>query len=165
MTAKAFQDQMVGNHCWGCGADNPNGLQLKSYWDGDAAVARFAPSDDHAAGPRHFLNGGIIATLLDCHGVCTAAADAYRREEREIGTVPEIWLATVSLTVEYLRPTPISEQVELRAHVLAHDDRETTVECFLAAAGKDRAKATVRTIRVPDDWRHSSVKIGNVIDR
>lgn len=154
MTAKAFQDQMIGNYCWGCGADNPNGLQLKSYWDGDVAVGRFAPSDDYAAGPRHFLNGGIIATLLDCHGVCTAAADAYRREEREIGTVPEIWLATVSMTVEYRRPTP-SKQVELRAHVLAHDDRETTVECSLADGGKDRAKATVRTTRVPDDWRQA----------
>jgi len=33
----AIQDQMTGNHCWGCGADNPEGLQLKSFWDGERA--------------------------------------------------------------------------------------------------------------------------------
>ena len=115
---EAFQDQMPDNHCWGCGADNPAGLHLKSYWDGELAVAQWTPSDEFAAGPRHFLNGGIIATLLDCHGVCTAVADAYQRERREIGTEPEIWHATVSLSVDYLRPTPIDEVVQLSARVV-----------------------------------------------
>ena len=73
---KAFQDEMVGNYCWGCGADNPAGLHLKSYWDGEVAVAQWTPAHEYSAGPRHILNGGIIATLLDCHGVCTAVASA-----------------------------------------------------------------------------------------
>ena len=34
----AFQDAMKDNFCWGCGADNPDGLQLKSHWDGDESV-------------------------------------------------------------------------------------------------------------------------------
>ena len=68
----AFQDQIPDNFCFGCGADNPDGLHLKSEWEGDIAVARWTPWPSHAAGPKHILNGGIIATLLDCHGVCTA---------------------------------------------------------------------------------------------
>ncbi len=100
----AIQDCMVDNFCWGCGADNPDGLHLKSYRDGDIVVAEWWPSPAHAAGPRHFVNGGIIATLLDCHGVSTAIADAYRREHRELGSDPEIWCATAAMTVEYLRP-------------------------------------------------------------
>ena len=35
MEQLAFQEQIGGNHCWGCGALNENGLQLKSYWDGE----------------------------------------------------------------------------------------------------------------------------------
>ena len=31
----AIQDAIPDNHCWGCGARNPQGLRIKSYWDGD----------------------------------------------------------------------------------------------------------------------------------
>jgi len=160
MASEAFQDQINGNYCWGCGADNPQGLHLKSYRDGDLAVAQWTPSDEFAAGPRHFLNGGIIATLLDCHGVCTAIAEAYQREGRGIGEDPEIWLATTFMSVEYLRPTPISEVVQLTARVTDIDGRATSVECVLGAGGKDRARATVRTARVPAEWRHGSREAG-----
>ena len=95
----AFQDQMHDNFCWGCGADNPDGLLLKSFWDGSDAVARWQPWDVHAAGPRHVLNGGIIATLLDCHGICTAVAAAYADVGRAIGSDPALWCATASLHV------------------------------------------------------------------
>ena len=153
---KAIQDEMVGNHCWGCGADNPAGLRLKSYWDGEVAVAQWVPQPQYAAGPQHFLNGGIIATLLDCHGVCTAAASIYEREGRGVGTDPEIWLATGSMTVDYLRPTPIDGLVELSAQVVAHDDRSTSVDCVLTAAQRERVRASVRAVRVPDSWRHGA---------
>jgi hypothetical protein len=96
---EAIQDQLVDNFCWGCGADNPDGLQLKSFVDGDGVVARWQPSPIYAAGPRTVLNGGIIASLLDCHGVCTAIARAYASEERLISSQPEIWCATSLLSV------------------------------------------------------------------
>ncbi len=158
MTANrdAFQDRMHDNFCFGCGADNPDGLQLKSAWDdGDpeVAVAEWVPQPLHAAGPRHILNGGIIATLLDCHGICTAVADAYRREGRDVGSEPDLWYATASMQVDYLRPSPIDEPVTLTGRVVGIDDRFTTVECELTAAGKPRATATVRAVRVPDTWR------------
>lgn len=149
-----IQDQLVGNFCWGCGADNPAGLHLKSRWDGEVAVAQWTPSVDYAAGPRHVLNGGIIATLLDCHGVCTAIAEAYLREDRTIGEEPEIWYATASLSVEYLRPVSIGSAVNLSARVAAVDDRVTVVTCVLSSESKERAKASVRAIRVTDEWRH-----------
>ena len=42
---KAFQDFYADNfsHCYGCGKHNPDGHQLKSYWDGDNTVARYTP--------------------------------------------------------------------------------------------------------------------------
>jgi acyl-coenzyme A thioesterase PaaI-like protein len=150
----AIQVRLVDNHCFGCGADNPDGLQLKSAWVGDGAVATWSPGAAHAAGPRHLVNGGIIATVLDCHGVCTAIADAHEGEGREIGTEPEIWCATASLTVDYLRPTPLGVPLELRSHVVERDDRRTTVDCVLEAEGKERARARVVAVRVPAEWKH-----------
>ena len=147
---------MHDNFCWGCGPDNPDGLQLKSRWDGDdptRSVAEWVPRPEHTAGTRDILNGGIIATLLDCHGVGTAIADTYRREARDFGSDPEVWCATASMTVEYLRPAPVESVLGLRGRVVDVDGRFTTVECELLAAGKLRARATVRAVRVPDTWR------------
>jgi len=154
VTNKSIQDQIVGNYCWGCGADNPAGLHLKTYWDDEVSVTHWTPDHAFAAGPRHFLNGGIIATVIDCHCVCTAIARAYEEDLRDIGTEPEIWYATASLSVEYLRPTPIDTTVQLRARVVTTEEGTTSVECVLSADGKDRARATVRAVRVPDGWRH-----------
>jgi acyl-coenzyme A thioesterase PaaI-like protein len=156
MSGEAFQDQMVGNHCWGCGSENPEGLHLKSYWYDDVAVAEWSSSSEFMTGPRHVLNGGIIATLLDCHGVCTAVASAYRRENRAIGTEPAILYVTASMTVDYLRPTPIDAVVRLGARLATNEDRMITVECVLEAAGKERARASVRAVRVSRDWRHAA---------
>ena len=36
---KAFQDTVPDNHCYGCGPENPKGMQIKSYWDGDETVS------------------------------------------------------------------------------------------------------------------------------
>ena len=149
----SFQSQMRDNFCWGCGADNHAGLHLQSNWDDTTAVARWTPGAEHAAGPRHVVNGGIIATVLDCHAVCTAIADAHRREGREIGTEPEIWYATASMKVDYLRPTPMGEELTLRASVSDVAGAGTVVDCVLEAAGKERARARVETVRVPDQWR------------
>jgi acyl-coenzyme A thioesterase PaaI-like protein len=149
---------MSDNYCWGCGADNPDGLQLKSYWDGEVAVADWRPRLEFAAGPRHILNGGIIATILDCHGVCTAIAHAFKKEGRTIGSEPDIWCATASMTVEYRRPTPIDAPVHLSARVTAEEDRVTVLECTLEADGKERARASLRAIRVPIEWRHGVIR-------
>jgi acyl-coenzyme A thioesterase PaaI-like protein len=158
VAALAIQDQLRDNFCWGCGADNPDGLQLKSVLEGDVAIAHWHAQPRFAAGPRHVLNGGIIATLLDCHGVCHAIAADYAREGRAIGAAPSLWHATTAITVEYLRPTPIDEEIVLSARVTSFDERRVSVECVLSAAGKDRARARVDTVRVPDEWRHGAAR-------
>ena len=153
MTAFAFQNLIPHNHCWGCGTLNQDGLQLKSYWEGEEAVSTWLPGPPFFAGPTHVLNGGIIATIIDCHSVCTAIADAYRREGREIGSPPDIWCATAALNVTYLRPTPIDVPVTLRASVKERNERRTTVICSLSANGQECARSEVVTVRVPDAWR------------
>lgn len=156
MTDSAFQNLIPHNHCWGCGALNEDGLQLKSHWEGDEAVATWQSRPPFFAGPTHVLNGGIIGTLIDCHSICTAIADIYRREGREIGSPPDIWCATAELDVTYLRPTPIDARVTLRATVKECSGRRTTVACSLSANGRECARAEVVAVRVPESWRRES---------
>ena len=127
----AFQDGLNDNHCWGCGTLNDAGLHIESRWEGEEAVCVWQPPEIYAAGPRHVLNGGIIATILDCHSICTAIADAYRGEGREMGTDPDIWYVTGSLKVTYLKPTPIDQPVTLQARVTETSGRTSRQMYFL----------------------------------
>lgn len=153
MSEAAFQDQIPDNHCFGCGPHNANGLRIKSYWDGDEAVSTFTPQPFHMAGPTNVLNGGIIGTVIDCHCICTAFADAYRREGRAIGSAPRLWYATASMKVDYLRPTPIDQPLTLRAKVIEAGPKKTRISCSLTADGVECARGEVLAIRVAHDWR------------
>jgi acyl-coenzyme A thioesterase PaaI-like protein len=153
MTTMAIQDAIPDNHCWGCGTLNPQGLQIKSYWDGDGTVCTFHPAPHHAAGPPHVLNGGIIAAVIDCHSICTAFADAYRAAGRAIGSEPALWLVTASMKIDYLAPTPIAGPVELRARVVEAKGRKRVVACVVQSEGVDRARGEVVAIEVPPTWR------------
>lgn len=154
MTSSAFQDLIPGNHCFGCGPANAGGLRIKSYWQPDGtAICRFRPSAHHCAGPEQTLNGGIIATLIDCHCVCTAIADAYRRVGRAIGEGEQIWYATGRLDVSYRAPAPVDAELEVQARIEEITDRKTVLSCTLGAGGSCFAEARVVAVRVPDDWR------------
>ena len=52
---KAFQDYYpeAFGHCFGCGAENPHGLHIKSYWNddaNDATIAFYTPQPYHTGG-------------------------------------------------------------------------------------------------------------------
>ena len=137
---------MPENVCFGCGS-NHDGLQIKSFWDGEEAVCQWI-SKEHFHGWRNLMNGGIMATLIDCHCMGTAMADAYRREDREMDTLPEYRYATGTLTVKYLKPTP-NDHVELRARVTEVKGRKTTMKCdLISSKGEVSATADVIAIRV-----------------
>ena len=149
----AFQDAMPDNFCYGCGPANPHGLHIKSYWDGEESVCTFMPSPHHSAGPKQYLNGGIIATLIDCHCICTAVANAYRREGREVGVSPEIWYVTGAMNVSYLKPTPIDKPVTLRAQIVEEKAKKTVVRCSLMSEIAECARGEVIAVRVASEWK------------
>lgn len=155
MVQRAFQDDLYGNYCWGCGVANPHGLQIKSYWDGEVAVCTWTPAPQYAAGPRYILNGGIIATLIDCHSVCTAVAAAYRKEGRMIGSDPMIWYVTGTLKVVYQRPARLDRTIHLQARVTDATERKTVVSTRLYADETECATGEVIAVRVPTAWLES----------
>jgi acyl-coenzyme A thioesterase PaaI-like protein len=60
-----MEKQPNSRMCFVCGVDNPIGLHLAFYTDGEGqCIARFQPKPEHQGYPGH-LHGGIISTLLD----------------------------------------------------------------------------------------------------
>ncbi|MHB1164712.1 MAG: PaaI family thioesterase [Candidatus Nanopelagicales bacterium] len=128
--------------CFGCGPVNPRGLRLASFpaRDGSTAtVATFRPWPEHDNG-LGYLNGGIICTLLDCHSATPMVIEADR-----LGLLSaDIALpyVTSGLDVRYLRPSPLTEPVDLRASLVDASEDVITVEVELRWEGKTRAAAT-----------------------
>ncbi|MEZ5332426.1 MAG: PaaI family thioesterase [Thermoanaerobaculia bacterium] len=153
MDDRALQDTIwPESRCWGCGPANTDGLRIKSRWEGDRCLCRFQARPEHAAGPPHVVNGGVLATVVDCHSVWTAIAALYRSEGREMGSDPPIWGVTGEMTLRYLRPTPLAEPIELRARPLEIGERKVLVGCEVVSGDVVTVRAEVLTIRVPLDW-------------
>ncbi|NIA27320.1 MAG: PaaI family thioesterase [Desulfobulbaceae bacterium] len=149
----AIQDSFKDNHCYGCGADNPLGMQIKSHWDGEVSICTYLPRPEQSAGPTHLFYGGAIASLIDCHCVGTAMANYYQLEGREIGEDPQIWCVTGRLTVNYLKPTPIDKPVELRAVIAECAEKKTILKCTVSSGSEVTAEGEVIAVRVPYSWR------------
>lgn len=146
--SKFFQDHMPENVCFGCG-HNHDGLNIKSFWDGDEAVLHWESKEKYH-GWSDLMNGGIMATLIDCHCMGTAMADAYRSENRDLDSEPVYRYATGTLSIKYLKPTP-NTKVQLRARVVEVKGRKTVLKCdFLSESGEKTAEADVVAIRVFD---------------
>ena len=152
---EVFQHFMPENVCFGCGIHNPHGLQIKSHWEGDLAICEWQPEEKYH-GWADLLNGGIMATLIDCHCMCTAMADAYRREDRPLDSVPEYRYATGTLNIKYLKPTSIHHIVRLEARVLETKGRKTVLHCDFVSHGIKTAEAEVVAIRVYDSSQQTA---------
>ncbi|MER3524359.1 MAG: thioesterase [Ignavibacteria bacterium] len=136
-------------HCFGCGRLNPHGHRIKTQWDGDETVTRFTPQPYHIAVPG-FVYGGLIASLMDCHGMATAAAAAERRGGREIGEAPAPRYVTASLKVDYFKPTPLGPELELRGKVKDTGQRKIIVEVTLAILNEVTARGEIVAVPVPE---------------
>jgi len=149
--AKAFQDHYPDDlsHCYGCGRLNDKGLQLKSHWDGEETVAVFEPRPEHTAIPG-YVYGGLIASLIDCHGTGSAAAAAYRAENRAMGSDPPLRFVTASLAVDYLRPTPLGVPLEVRGRIEEIKGRKVVISATLSAEGQVCATGRVVAVKMPE---------------
>jgi acyl-coenzyme A thioesterase PaaI-like protein len=150
-TSQAIQDFYPDDfaHCYGCGRLNPRGLQIKTRWKGDETVARFTPRPEHVAIPG-FVYGGLIASLVDCHAMGTAAAAAERKAGRGIGDGPAPRFVTASLKVEYLKPTPLGPELEIRARAVEVRERKVVVHATVSAGGTVTATGEIVAVRMPD---------------
>jgi acyl-coenzyme A thioesterase PaaI-like protein len=100
-----------------------------------------------------YVNGGLLASLLDCHGTGTAAAAAYRADGREPGTLPPRRFVTASLTVEYLRPTPLGVELEVRGSATSIQGRKVTVAARIIAGSEVTVKGEIVAVEMPERMR------------
>src|SRR5438270_1723101 len=97
----ALQDHYPDDfaHCYGCGRLNAQGLHIRTEWRDGEGVATFAPRPEHLAMPG-FVYGGLLASLVDCHAMATAAGASMLAEGRTPGAGATPRFVTASLQVD-----------------------------------------------------------------
>lgn len=128
--------------CYGCGPRNPARLGVATFWDGEVGRATFTPRPEHTAVPG-FVYGGLLASLVDCHGVATAAAALAEDPTRP----PR--LVTASLRVDFLRPTPLGPPLELLARLVERRGRKAVVQVEISAQGEVTVRGEVVAAPIP----------------
>ncbi len=136
------------SHCYGCGRLNANGLHVKSEWTGGEAIARFCPAPYHMALPG-FVYGGLIASLVDCHAMATAAAASMVAAGATPGRDQTPRFVTASLNVDFLRPTPLGPELLLRARPVETGERKIVVTVSILANDVECATSRVIAVRAP----------------
>lgn len=149
-------------HCYGCGHLNTAGHQLKTHVEDGRTVARFIPGPQHTAIPG-YVYGGLIASLIDCHGTGTAAAsgaaldaateaDAAPLLDAQVVNAEAMMprYVTARLDVTYRRPTPLGPELVLRGSVRERSARKVIVDITLSASGEVTAEGVVVAVRMPE---------------
>ncbi len=101
----------LAKHCFGCGTKNEVGLGLKPVRENGVVWATYKPKESHRGFSRA-LHGGLVAALFD-EITCMAAA-----------TEVMALVATVELTVRYLRPAPMDQELRVEAHDVGPDPED-----------------------------------------
>ncbi|HEX9775657.1 MAG TPA: PaaI family thioesterase [Actinomycetota bacterium] len=142
--------------CFGCGRDNPCGLQLRAWRDGNDVRGLVTFDEMHSGAPL-YAHGGAVATALDdCLGYLL-----YVIQEPAV---------TAKLEVNYRKPVLLDVEYSLRAWLDRRDGRKL----FTAIDMRDAGGAVVAdgsglfltvalehfTKDLPADWREKAKEFG-----
>lgn len=150
----AFQDLYAPelSHCYGCGSNHPDGQYLKSYWSEDQqyTIAHVIPDSIYTGGIPDHLYGGMIASLLDCHGTASAAAFLARTMHfdfsQRLNTLPRC--VTAGLQINFIQPTPLEATLELRGRLIEIEGRKIKVALSLSAHDMICANAEILAVQL-----------------
>ena len=96
-----------------------------------------------------FVYGGLLASLVDCHAMATAAA-AEMAASPVSGDRPAPRYVTAALRVDYLKPTPLGAELEIRGRVSERSERKSVVALAVSVAGTVTVRAEAVAVPMPD---------------
>ena len=140
-------------HCFGCGRLNEAGHHIRTGWQETETVTIYEPKKEHMAIPG-FVYGGLIASLIDCHGTGSAALALHRKNGHEPGSGHEPpRFVTASLQVQYVKPTP--QGVPLKAVGKVEEIHPKKYKVNVEVFARDTVCATGEVVAVvmPDTFK------------
>jgi len=137
----------AGNPCFGCGQANPRGMHLRFDRDEhrQRIVGKFRLGPEYQGG-QGFIHGGIIATVLD-------------EVMSKVSRWSNVRAVTAELTVEYLKPVRVGEDLTVEGFHTRREGRQLYHEGEIRdAAGTLLARGRGRFVVVDPDHYGMQVK-------
>jgi len=105
-----MQKQPSSKMCFVCGRENPIGLRMRFYADGEGCVhADYVPREEHQGFPG-VMHGGLVTTMLDEIIGRTAIAS-------------DMWCMTAKLEIRFKKPVPIGAPLKLKGEIVKKSNR------------------------------------------
>lgn len=151
---KAIQDDYPADFAWcyGCGRMNEQGHHFRTGWLAEKTVTIYTPKPEHMALPG-FVYGGLIGSLIDCHGTGSAALALHRKNGHEPGDGAEPpRFVTASLHVDFMKPTP--HGIALKAVGSVHEihPKKFRIETEIYAGETLCARGEVVAVVMPNSF-------------
>lgn len=137
--------------CYGCGRLNHQGHQIKTHWDGKQTLSTYMPKPEHTAIPG-FVYGGLLASLIDCHGTGSAALAYAKEHDIELKEFNAPRFVTGSLKVNYLKPTPINSELKIIGEIIEIKPRKIITKVEVVANGEICVTGEVLAVLIPDNF-------------
>lgn len=127
--------------CFVCGRENPHGLRVDFFDDGQLVWTELTPADHHQGWPG-VLHGGIVSAVLDE----TIGRVAFLHDR---------WVQTARLELRFHKPAPLGQRL-VAIGELTRDARrlmEMRGQLFAAEGNELLAEASGTFVRLPDEAR------------
>jgi uncharacterized protein (TIGR00369 family) len=135
-----LERQPDSSMCFVCGRDNPIGLHLTFYVDGEQVKATFTPQAEHQGWPG-VLHGGITSAILDE----TVGRSCF---------LVDMWAVTGRMEIRYRQPIPIGQQLTAIGEIVRVRSRGLQARGEIRLAdGTVAAEAEATYIRIPGEKR------------
>ncbi len=143
---RSVQRQYAPNSiCFGCGPANEKGLKIDSYRTNKGLELKFVPNEEHQAFPG-MINGGIIGSLMDCHGNWAAAIALM--DSNDLDEPP--CTVTANYSISLRRPTPSETELHILAEIEDIQEDRAKVKMTLTANEKVCATGSGLFVAVKD---------------
>lgn len=111
------QRKLQARHCFVCGSENPHGLKIPYFYDGERVKTEFVPGPE-LCGFDQIVHGGIVFSLAD------------------EGMMHLIWASglraiTAEVTMRYHGYAKVNERIQLTAEFESITDRLIKAKCVL----------------------------------
>ncbi len=121
MSVSEFKNKQPNSRdCFVCGMENPHGLHLQFYDDGEGSVFAEYTVEDRFQGYPGTVHGGIIASMLDeVVGRTLMAGD------------PNHFFVSAKLTIRYRKTVPLGQPLKLSGKLVRDRGRTAVAKAEL----------------------------------
>ncbi|HIP49559.1 MAG TPA: PaaI family thioesterase [Lutibacter sp.] len=138
--------------CFGCGRLNKDGHQLKTFLIGNETISKHTP-DKNKTAINGIVYGGLLASLIDCHGTGSASVFYAKQNGIELEQYNAPRFVTGNLNVSYLKPTPLNKELVLKGKLKEINGRKVLVSIAVYCEDILTVEGEVIALLLPENFK------------